>query len=131
MNVGIDVIPTLCGLAGITTPPHLKGIDWSQALQEEALTPQREALFIETEFGTFGSPSGFMGRCVRSKRWKYSIFNDGSPREMLIDMETDPGETKNLLFEDSCSEVLIRHRELLIEYIKESDDIFPLELIPS
>lgn len=127
VNTGIDLIPTLCGLAAIACPPHLDGHDWSGVLSNSDLPLKRDHLIIETEFGTFGQPLGCLGRAVRTQRYKYMIYDRGENREFLVDMEDDPGETTNLAGEPGHQNELDRHRTLLRDYIVKTGDIFPVD----
>ncbi len=131
VNAGIDLIPTLCGLAGIDCPPQLEGCDWSDALSGAELPAKRDHLIVETEFGTYGKPLGYLGRAVRTRRYKYMVYDRGENREFLVDMERDPGETLNLAGSPENGETLDRHRALLRDYIAGTGDIFPLELVPA
>ncbi|MBC2602932.1 sulfatase family protein [Puniceicoccus vermicola] len=129
VNSGIDLIPTLCGLAQIECPIHLDGQDWSRILDDPELPDQRDYLVVETEFCTFNKPLGYMGRAVRTSRYKYMVYSVGENREFFADMENDPGETENLVGNPNHLEELERHRTLLRNYIVEKDDIFPMDLI--
>ncbi len=131
VNTGIDLIPTLCGLTGIECPTHLEGRDWSALLSNADLPQQRDHVIVETEFGTFGQPSGYMGRAVRTSRYKYMIYDRGDNREFFVDMEDDPGETINLAGNPDHQEELDRHRALLRDYIVRTDDIFPIDKAPA
>jgi len=126
VNTGLDLIPTLCGLAGIACPSHLAGQDWSEAVSSPNLPQRRDHVIVETEFGTYGKPSGYMGRAVRTERYKYMVYNQGDHHEFLVDMEIDPGETTNLVGAPEHEAALERHRSLLRDYITQTGDIFPL-----
>lgn len=129
VNTGIDLIPTLCGFAGIDCPASLEGLDWSGVLSTSDLPLQRDHLIVETEFGSYGSPAGYLGRAVRTPRYKYSVYNSGGNREFLADMDQDPGETINLVGNPDHQEELHRHRALLCDYIKRTVDIFPIDMV--
>ncbi len=129
VNTGIDLIPTLCGLAGIECPPHLEGQDMSETLSVPESPPRRDHLIIETEFGTFGEPLGYLGRAVRTRRYKYMVYDRGDHHEFLADMDKDPGETINWVGVPEYQDVLERHRALLHDYISRTGDIFPAEKI--
>jgi choline-sulfatase len=130
VNTGIDLIPTLLGLAGIECPGDLQGVDWSASLEKEELPVRRDHIIIETEFGTFGKPAGIMGRAVRTDRYKYMIYDRGENHEFLVNMEDDPGETTNLAGIRSHRQELDRHRTLLRDYILTTGDIFLMDIIP-
>src|SRR5690348_4570778 len=84
---GVDVLPTLCGAAGITPPAGMDGID---LLTE----PDRPFVVAEIHPVWKGDTAG--GRMLRTPRWKYAAFATDDRREMLFDLEADPGETRNL-----------------------------------
>lgn len=130
VNTGIDLIPTLCGLAEIDCPAHLEGCDWSDVLSDPDQLLKRDHLIVETEFGTFGKPLGYMGRAVRTPRYKYMVYDRGENNEFFVDMENDPGEMTNLAGIPDHEKELNRHRNLLREYIIRTKDIFPFDMIP-
>ena len=130
INTGIDLIPTLCGLAEIETPSVLQGLDWSKAYNDVDLTPQRDYVVVETEFGTFGKRSGYLGRAIRTQNFKYMVYSSGQNHEFFVNMNDDPGEMNNLVGDPNYENELKRHRKILSDYIVESNDIFPLEMIP-
>jgi arylsulfatase A-like enzyme len=41
-----------------------------------------------------------MGRSIRTERWRYTIWKEGSGEEELYDHDSDPYELKNLAKED-------------------------------
>lgn len=131
VNTGIDLIPTLCGLAGIGCPPALDGCDWSEALNHSEIPLKRDHVIVETEFGTFGKPLGYLGRAVRTRRYKYMIYDRGENREFLVDMEKDPGETINLAGTPAHRKELDRHRAFLRDFILGTGDIFPMDIVPA
>ena len=97
----VDVLPTLCVLAGAEPPRggSLDGIDMSAALRGEPLKSDR-ALFWEygrnDEF--FKYPQLENDRspnlAIRRGRWKLLVNADGS-RVELYDVVADPDETRN------------------------------------
>jgi choline-sulfatase len=131
VNTGIDLIPTLCGLAGIDGPAQMSGHDWSEVLANSSIPLKRDHVIIETEFGTFGKPLGYMGRAVRTQNYKYMIYDRGENREFLVDMENDPGETINLAGTSATQKELDRHRAFLRDYIVRTNDVFPVGIVPA
>jgi len=131
INTGIDLIPTLCGLAGIECPDHLNGLDWSAALENPDLPASRDHIVIETEFGTYNQPLNYMARAVRTDRYKYMVHDRGDNHEFLVDMDADPGETVNLAASPEHQVELERHRSLLRDYITTTNDIFPIGQVGS
>lgn len=142
----IDIYPTLCGLAGIPLPPHVKGRDFSATLRGKS-TPESEVVFlinqglIEREEapgsakpvpvrGEEGDPNGggygppdFRG--LRSKTHTYAVARDG--KWLLYDNVKDPYQQHNLV-EDPSQKPLIDHYNTLIEgWLKEADDPFDFQ----
>ena len=63
---------------------------------------------------------------IRTLRYKYCIYSEGKNREQLFDMESDSGETNNLVYNKELSGELDRHRKLILEWAKTTSDVdFP------
>jgi len=62
------------------------------------------------------------GRMIRSERFKYCVYNEGTARESLVHMKNDPGELENLVSTPEYKNVLIEHRKYLEQWIEESGD---------
>ncbi len=124
---GLDIFPTVCGYAGARVPGSVEGIDLKQIIENPS-RPGRDMLVVE--LGTINKEpedpvSGGIGRVIRTRRFKYMRFD--TKEEMLFDMEIDPGEMKNLAGEKRCATILKEHRDMLVQYIKNSDDHFKME----
>lgn len=99
----VDLLPTLCDFAGIQPPPGLPGRSFRPLAEGRKPASWREDLLVEFTGG----------RSLRSRRYKYSVWDKGENREVLIDMEKDPGEMKNLAGDPAFASVLESHRERL------------------
>ena len=87
VSTGLDLIPTLCDLAGIAPPAALKGRSVKPLVMNPgAKTTWRECLVGENE----GC------RIVWTRRFMYAVYDRGQPREFLADLDRDPGEMVNL-----------------------------------
>ena len=62
------------------------------------------------------------GRMLRSERYKYCVYKTGEARESLTDLQTDPGELKNLAANPEYKDILRTHRRMLSEWIEKSGD---------
>ncbi|MBI4978746.1 MAG: sulfatase-like hydrolase/transferase [Spirochaetes bacterium] len=113
---GLDVMPTLLDYAGITAPATLRGRSL-RALVEGRRVPWRDAVFAETVSGT-------EARMVRTARYKYIVYSEGSSREQFFNLESDPGETRNLAGDPSLTQEVERHRALLRNWVEETRDPF-------
>ncbi len=83
---GLDLLPTLCDYAGIDAPAGLLGRSVRPLAEGRAAGDWREELVVESE----------LGRLLRVGPLKYWALDFAGPEEVLIDLEKDPGEMKNL-----------------------------------
>lgn len=80
----VDLYPTLVELAGLPTKPGLDGVSLVPLLKNPTLSWERPAL----------TTSGCKNHALRSERWRYIRYEDGS--EELYDHDRDPLERTNL-----------------------------------
>ena len=66
---------------------------------------------------------------IRTGRFKYNVYNSGAYREQLTDLENDPGEMNNLAYDPNHADELLRHRQLLKEWLALNRDRFASEYI--
>ena len=117
---GLDLLPTLCDYAGIKTPEGLSG---------KSMRPLAEGKAVE--WRDFVVAESHYSRMVRTKRFKYCIYDSGRHREQLIDMVNDPGEMKNLAEDEKYKDVLEKHRQLLHDWIEKTGDKIGVQYIIS
>jgi len=114
---GYDLVPTLCDYAETDVPDGLRGYSLRAPARRDEPNEWRDYLVTE-------STGKFEARMVRTPRYKYTVYEEGRPREQLFDMQEDRGEMVNLAVDDAHEEVLNRHRELLLEWCVETNDRF-------
>jgi uncharacterized sulfatase len=93
----IDLYPTLCDLCGLPPPAGLAGVSLAHWLNDPERPRDRGALTVVSHDNAgAGQPldPAKMGRSLRTDRWRYTEWFDGS-RE-LYDHDTDPREHRNL-----------------------------------
>ena len=112
---GLDMLPTLCGLAGITPPPETRGFSLLPILKNPS-APWREAVYAAVD--------GNQQRLVRTMRYKYIRINRPKNDELLFDEQNDSGETKNLAGDPALAGVLAHHRALLEDWMEKTNDPF-------
>jgi arylsulfatase A-like enzyme len=120
---GTDIIPTICGFAGIPEPQGLKGVD----IGKRIATPKvslRDTLVIETDFADNDKLLGISGRAVITKEWKYIVYNKGKIREQLFDLKKDPGEMDNLAIQADWKQQLAYLRAYLKQWCTNNHDDF-------
>jgi arylsulfatase A-like enzyme len=93
----LDIYPTLVELAGYDPGPDLEGISLVPLLRNPGRDTGRAVV----------STYGYNNHGVRSRRWRYIRYHDGS--EELYDHETDPDEYTNLAGLSEHAEVIERH----------------------
>ena len=100
---GLDILPTLCDMAGIQPPAGLPGRSLKELAAGKSQQHWREMVMIETEFG-WGITDG---------RYKYTLYDAIESEEMLCDLQKDPGEMKNMAAKPDYTDVLKRMRNAL------------------
>lgn len=118
---GLDVLPTMCDYAGVPVGRDFMGMSLRPLIE----TPDRPGHeFVVTELQSHSQDLSRKGRMLRTARYKYIAFSHGSNREMLFDLDADPGEMNNLALQPSSSAALEHHRELLRKWIAQTQDHF-------
>ncbi len=133
VNIGIDILPTLCDFASIKIPAGLPG----KSVRNPALGKKpgwkRDYIVSQNYLKQGGAVDGLKpkmhGRMVRSDRYKYCLYSHGKHRESLIDMKNDPGEMKNLAKNKTYAKALDRHRAMLKEHGVQYKDQLALDML--
>lgn len=115
----VDVYPTLADVCGLKADgaegKSLKPLldDPTAAWNKPAYTQVSRGV----SFATFDKPEkgqkGFMGRSVRTERWRYTEWDDGKQGAELYDHDNDPKEYQNLAADAKHAEVVVEMRKLL------------------
>ena len=95
----VDLYPTLaarCGLKGV--PKNLEGADFRKVL-DDPTAKHKEAAVTVVQRGKF------LGRSIRTDRYRYTEWDGGEKGTELYDHTTDPGEWKNLSGDPKASDV--------------------------
>lgn len=108
---GLDLLPTLCDVAGVEPPSGLRGRSLRPLLEGRAAVPWRGLAPVESE----------IGRMVTDGRYKYMLYDEGSRREQLVDLVADPGEMHNALRDPQYPEILEGLRRGLEEVLPERE----------
>jgi len=117
---GLDLLPTLCDYAGIPVPEGLDGRSVRAVAEGREADPAwRDHVVAESR----------NSRMVRTARYKYTVYDCGEHRETLVDMQTDPGEMKNLVSNAKLASTLDSHRRLLADWIDRTGDRIAAEYV--
>ncbi|MFZ5832781.1 MAG: sulfatase [Planctomycetota bacterium] len=106
VSTTLDLIPTVCDFAGIAIPEALHGRSVRPLAEGQTPASWRKGLITE----------GRRFVMVRSPRFKYAVYADGERREVLTDMEKDPGEMQNLATDPAFAPILTQHRQYLVHW---------------
>lgn len=82
LTCGIDLVPTICDLAGIPVPKNLSGKSLKPILTGKTDKVNRDYIIVESS----------LGYQLNNGRYKYTVFTKGDKKESLMDILTDPGE---------------------------------------
>jgi arylsulfatase A-like enzyme len=117
VSTGLDLLPTLCEYADVEPPDDLRGRSLRPVI--EGKDPNwREAVVAQSHMYELNA------RMVRTDQYKYTVYGRGRYREQLFDMVNDPDETVNLATDSNHADVLDAHREQLLEWCVETDDMY-------
>ena len=108
-----DLFPSLCALAGITTPATVQGRDFS-ALLDAPQTP-----FHEAAYSRFLSADA-----VITDHFSYTSY-EGGKSEMLYDLSKDPQENRNVADDPKYAEMVATMKKLLKKRQAEAQDSHP------
>ncbi len=112
----VDLPATLCAAVGAGAPDSFQGIDLLPAAQGRT-SIERDSIFASFHGNQFGA---YSQRMVRDRRWKY-VWNAMDIDE-LYDLETDPGELSNRIYDPRCGEELTRLRHRLADWMQQTGD---------
>jgi choline-sulfatase len=114
----LDLVPTLIHAAGLAPAEGLPGCSLLPWLCGGSAPVGREAIVSYWQ----GSETYFTpARLVRTRRHTYIHYREDQAEE-LFDLETDPGQTRNLAADPACARVLAEHRRLLNEHVQRTGD---------
>ncbi|HEO71966.1 MAG TPA: hypothetical protein ENN80_11940, partial [Candidatus Hydrogenedentes bacterium] len=123
----IDIMPTLCSLAGVPVPEACVGLDLSPTLRGED-GPDPDAQFImhiSKENASHGNqhPAPIF-RGLRTKTHTYALY-PGRPW-CLFDNRADPYQLRNLIDEPDCAPLRRELDAMLRERVARAADAFDL-----
>lgn len=126
-----DFYPTLCGLAGITPRQTLPGADLSTLTLGRSDSLNRRGVMLEV---VYDCRPGFTFhtqyyRAFRSERSLYAVLGEGPGAEpwFLLDLQTDPTETNNVLQDPAYQDIAAQHHGWLREELIRTEDHFRLK----
>jgi arylsulfatase A-like enzyme len=122
VSTGLELIPTLCDFAGIAIPSELHGASVKRlTLEESNPTNWQDCVVAENE----------RSRILWTEQFMYAVYDRGTPREFLVDLQNDPGEMHNLAIDGKYREILAKHRALLKQWYKGNGETLDAKYIVS
>ncbi|MEM9644943.1 MAG: sulfatase [Planctomycetota bacterium] len=100
----VDIYPTLVDLLGNPIPKNLDGVSLTEVLADPSKKVRSSALSLDKSKGGWSYAD-------RGERYAYMRYADGS--EELYDMQSDPGQYRNLVTSRSSNEALQMVRKRL------------------
>ena len=85
----LSLFPTLIELCGLPKVDGMQGVSVTPLLRDPNATWDRPAISVSYQ-------QRVLGRSVRTEKWHYADWEDGKEGAMLIDVNNDPNELKNL-----------------------------------
>ena len=90
--------------------------------------PEPDAALLMNTGACASWEDGHEWRALRDKRFTYAVYRGGDklPRkELLFDIVSDPGQTKNLIDDPEHKKTADRFREMLRDRMSKLNDTFP------
>jgi uncharacterized sulfatase len=107
----VDLHATLAELCGLEAPKN-DGYSLKPLLEDPKAAWEHPA-FTQVSRGTptttgdkSKEPAWFMGRSIRTERYRYTEWDDGKEGTQLYDLESNPGELKNLASEPGSAKIV-------------------------
>jgi len=105
----LNIYPTMVELCGLPEPEGQHGRSMTQLLDNPAAGWDHPAYTVWSEDGHTLTGTG-----VRIERWRYAEYVNGGP--ILLDMENDPHQLKNLAHDPQYADVAAKMSALIQKY---------------
>ncbi|MCX6132179.1 MAG: sulfatase [Ignavibacteriales bacterium] len=102
----LDVFPTITDICGLTSAKNLEGVSFRPLICDPAQEGKTGA-YTQVQRGRI------QGHSVRTKRWRYTEWDEGRAGKELYDHNNDPDEYYNLVNKAGLEGVIRQHQELL------------------
>src|SRR5262249_54340299 len=108
----VDLYPTLAELCQLPAPTGYEGYSLAPLLENPAAAWNHPA-YTQVRRNANNKNMPFMGRSVRTERWRYTEWDDGKRGAQLYDHDQDPQEYRNLADDPQHAAVVAQMKKLL------------------
>lgn len=123
---GIDIMPTVLGVAGAAGPKGLDGMNWLPLAQGQQVPWRKELLYEYYWERNF--PQTPTMHALRGERYKFIRYQGIWDTDELYDMQEDPLESRNLIADPRVAGVVKEMRERLFDLLERTDGMnIPLQ----
>ena len=102
----LDMYPTLVDLCGLPRAPWTQGVSLAPLLENPKAAWERPAYTVQVR-------NWWIGRSVRTERWRYTEWDEGRRGSALFDHDADPDEMANLASDPAHADTVRSMRRLL------------------
>jgi len=113
----IDIGPTVMEAMGLQTPPHMDGRSFLPLAQDKEI-PRRD-YFLYVYYWEKNFPQSPTVFSLRGERYKYITYYGLWDADELYDLQEDPGETRNLLYDPAHQQMAQEMETRLYDMMEE------------
>src|SRR5262245_23563977 len=106
----VDIYPTIADLCDLPAPSNLEGVSFRRLLDNPTV-PWKKAAFSQVRRQE--QQDTYMGRTVRTERWRYTEWDNGRLGVELYDHRNDPQEFTNLATKPQYAKTVRELKKLL------------------
>jgi N-acetylglucosamine-6-sulfatase len=123
---GLDIMPTVLDVCGATTPAGLDGKSWLPLTQGKPVAWRKELLYEYYWERNF--PQTPTQHALRTDRYKFIRYQGIWDIDELYDLQEDPLESRNLIFDEKHAALIKQMRERLFDLLEETNGMnIPLQ----
>jgi len=115
---GLDIMPTVLEVAGSPIPAGLDGKSWLPLSQGKPTEWRKELLYEYYWERNF--PQTPTQHAIRTDRYKFIRYQGIWDIDELYDLQEDPLESRNLIFDDKHAQLINQLRERLFDLLEET-----------
>lgn len=118
-----DIYPTVADLCGLATPTTAQGRSLKPLLDDPAQVWKGRAF---TQIVRPGDGKPFVGRSLRTDRWRYTEWDGGAKGSELYDHDQDPHEFTNLAKDPQQADLIRDLRAMLETHVRAAAPTTPV-----